>query len=656
MTEPTEMQTRKVHWRRDTLKHVLPTSARTFASFGFKLIFAFLTFLLTAPVCFSQNIPQVLKVDPPSWWANHSINPVRVLLRGANFRDARVTGAEGVRIGATSVNAAGTYLFADVQIDPGAKPGIRRLHIVTSRGATDAPFEVLQPLVRAGHFQGFSPDDVVYLIMIDRFSDGNRANNDPAQSRGLYDRTNKFYYHGGDLQGVINHLPYLKDLGVTALWLTPWYDNYDRLNEIELKDGTPCTGFHGYNPQDFYAVEEHFGDLAKLRELVASAHKLGLKIIQDEVVNHTGPYHPWVDDPPTPTWFNGTRQHHQKNVFQTWTLHDPRPVESLKKETMEGWFLDFLPDLNQRDPEVARYLIQNTLWWIGVNGVDGIRMDTWQYVPNTFWRQWTAAIKREYPKLTVVGEVKDGDAIHTSYFQGGVVRDGADSGLDSLLDFPLFYPIRHAFAEGKNLDEVPKTLAKDYLYSNPDILVTLLGGHDDGRFMSEQGATIAGLKLANAFVLTTRGVPQLYYGDELGMTGPDEPTARADFPGGFPGDLKNAFTKEGRSAEEQRLFEYVRKLAHLHTELGPLKRGELINLQVSDQQYAYARRTRTAVVLALLNNDTKAANFEFKVTSIGLLDGMSLVDRLGSLAEVRISSGTLEATLPARSAAVLAPR
>src|SRR5216684_1321840 len=567
----------------------------TGASSVCKIIFASLTLLLAAPLCCSQNSPQVLKVDPPSWWAGHSINPVGVLIRGVNLLDSRVTGGEGLRIVATSINTAGTCLFVDVQIDPQTKPGVRHLKIATRGGSIEVPFEILQSLSRVGRFQGFSPDDVIYLIMIDRFSDGDPANNDPAQSRGLYDRANKFYYHGGDLQGVINHLPYLKDLGVTALWLTPWYDNYDRLNEIELKEGKPCTGFHGYNPQDFYAVEEHFGNLAKLSELVAAAHKLGLKIIQDEVVNHTGPYHPWVDDPPTPTWFNGTRQHHLKNVFQTWTLHDPRPVESLKKETMEGWFLDFLPDLNQRDPEVARYLIQNTLWWIGTTGLDGIRMDTWQYVPNTFWHDWTSALKREFPNFTIVGEVKDGDVVHTSYFQGGQVRDGADSGLDSLLDFPLFYAVRHAFAEGKKLDEVPKTLAKDYLYTNPNILITLLGGHDDGRFMSEQGATIAGLKLANAFVLTTRGVPQLYYGDEIGMTGPDEPTARADFPGGFPGDKRNAFTREGRNQQEEDAFEFVRTMAHFHTELLPLQRGELVSLYVSAQQYAYARKAPTGV-------------------------------------------------------------
>jgi neopullulanase len=320
---------------------------------------------------------------------------------------------------------------------------------------------------------------------------------------------------------------------------------------------------------------------------------------------------------------------------------------------MEGWFLDFLPDLNQNDPEVKRYLIQNTLWWIGVTGLDGIRMDTWQYVPNSFWHDWTAALKREYPNFTVVGEVKDGDVVHTSYFQGGRARDGADSGLDSLLDFPLFYPIRHAFAEGRSLDEVPRTVAKDYLYTNADILVTLLGGHDDGRFMSEQGATIAGLKLANLFVMTTRGVPQLYYGDEIAMTGPDEPTTRADFPGGFPGDARNAFATQGRTREEQDVFDYVRKVARLHSQIEALKRGSLVNLYVSEQQYAYARVTNVASALMAINNDTKAAEIEFDVSRIGLANGDTLVDRLAVSKDVQVASGKVKVTLPARSAAIL---
>ncbi|MDX6612240.1 MAG: neopullulanase [Blastocatellia bacterium] len=639
--------------------------ARTFAPFALKFIVAPIVVLfIGAPFCVAQSAPKVLKVEPPSWWAGSSVIPVRLLIRGRDFKGAQVQAiGSGWRVvGQPTVNELGTYLFVDVAIAPRARPGPRQLIITTREKASSfsfaqAAFEILPPLNRSGRFQGFSPADVMYLAMIDRFSDGDPSNNNPPQSQGIYDRKNKFYYHGGDLQGVIDRLPYLKDLGVTAVWLTPWYDNYDRPNQIELKDDKPSTGFHGYNPQDFYGVEEHFGTLAKLRELVDAAHRSGIKIIQDEVVNHTGPYHPWVDDPPTPTWFNGTKANHLKNVFQTWVLHDARPVERLKRETMEGWFLDFLPDLNQNDPEVARYLIQNSLWWIGTTGLDGIRMDTWQYVPNTFWRDWNAALKKEFPNLKVVGEVKDGDVVHTSFFQGGRTRfDGVDSGLDSLLDFPLFYSIRHAFAEGQGLDEIPKTLAKDYLYNNSAILVALLGGHDDGRFMSEKGATIAGLKLANAFVLTTRGVPQLYYGDEIAMTGADEPTTRGDFPGGFAGDKRNAFSQQGRTREEEDLFQYIRTLTRLHTELAPLGRGQLINLHVSEQQYAYARKIGSEVAIIVINNDTKSANFEVDVKPTGLGDGVLLVDRLGQLTGVRISTGKVKTTLPPRSASLFVPR
>ncbi len=604
----------------------------------------------------SQTTPEILKVEPPSWWAGSSLNPIRLLIRGRNLKNARVqVVGRGVRIvGAPKTNERGTYLFLNAAIERRALPGPRQLRITTGAGFADAEFEVLLPLNRTARFQGFSPADVMYLIMLDRFSDGEPANNDPPGSRGIYDRQNKFYYHGGDLQGVIDRLPYLKDLGVTAVWLTPWYDNYDHVNQIELKDGKPSTGFHGYNPQDFYGVEEHFGTLPKLQELVDAAHRSGIKIIQDEVVNHTGPYHPWVDDPPTPTWFNGTRTNHLKNVFQTWVLHDPQPVEDLRRATMEGWFLDFLPDLNQKDPEVSRYLIQNTLWWIGTTGLDGIRMDTWQYVPNSFWRDWNAALKREFPRFKVVGEVKDGDPVHTSFFQGGKVRfDGIDSGLDSLLDFPLFYPIRHAFAEGHQLDEIPKTLARDYLYNDSEILVTLLGGHDDGRFMSERGATIAGLKLANAFLLTTRGVPQLYYGDEIAMTGSDEPTTRGDFPGGFPGDKRNAFRSAGRSKDEEDLFQYIRKLTRLHRELEPLQRGELVNLYISDQQYAYARKTKTTAVVVVINNENRAAEIEFDVAPAGFRNGVGLIDHLGAGKETQVSGGKLKVKLPERSALVL---
>ena len=610
--------------------------------------------LFAASPAVAQSPPSVLKVEPPNWWVGHSINPVRVLIRGRDFSGARVEAVgAGLATGLTRINQAGTYLFVDVVIDASAKPGRRTLKITTNNGVTEAPFEISAPLSRAGRFQGFSPDDVIYLIMPDRFSDGDVSNNDPPQSKGLYNRENKFMYHGGDFQGIINHLPYLKDLGITAIWLTPWYDNVNHADEIEKKENGPTTGFHGYGAVDFYGVEEHFGSLAKLRELVEEAHRQGIKVIQDEVANHTGPYHPWVDDEPTPTWYNGTRAAHLKNVFQTWVLHDPRAETAIKRETMEGWFLDFLPDLNQNDEETRRYLIQNTLWWIGTTGLDGIRQDTWQYVPNSFWRDWTAAIKREYPEFRVVGEVKDGDVVHVSFFQGGIRRfDGIDSGLDSLLDFPLFYPLRRAFAEGKEVKELAQTLSKDYLYPNSEILVTLLGGHDDKRFMSEPGASITGLKLAHAFLLTTRGVPQLYYGDEIAMTGVDEPTTRQDFPGGFTGDRRNAFTKNGRTAEEQGLFEYVRRITRLHAELEPLRRGSLVNLYVAPQQYVYARVTSRASVVIAINNDTKPVVVDFAVAAANLQDDVRLTDHLGVSQDVRVADGRVRMTIAARSASV----
>ena len=253
--------------------------------------------------------------------------------------------------------------------------------------------------------------------------------------------------------------------------------------------------------------------------------------------------------------------------------------------------------------------------------------------------------------------MKDGDVVHTSFFQGGKVRfDGVDSGLDSLLDFPLFYPIRHAFAEGKAIDEIPKTLAKDYLYTNPEILVTLLGGHDDGRFMSENGATIAGLKLANAFVLTTRGVPQLYYGDEIALEGGDEPSTRGDFPGGFPGDKRNAFTAGGRTKDEQELFEFIHRLTTLRRETEPLRAGSLVNLYVSEQQYAYARTLPNSAVVIVFNNDKKGAEIEFDVSRAGIRNGSLLHDHLAVVRDVTVRDGKLSVTLPQRSVAILAKK
>jgi glycosidase len=618
------------------------------------VVLVFAALLGVCANCLAQS-PEVVKVEPPSWWAKHSINPVRVMIRGRNLKGARLLSVgAGLRAASpVKVNESGTYLWVDVAIAATALPGTRSLRIRTPAGTADAKFEILPETGSSGRFQGINRDDVIYLIMPDRFANGDPANDDPAKSRGLLDRAKPRYYHGGDLRGIINRLPYLKDLGVTALWLNPWYDNNDGLNHREMPEGQPITDYHGYGAVDYYGVEEHFGDLATLKELVERAHALGLKIIQDQVANHTGPYHPWVNDTPTPTWYNGTQSHHINETWQTWLLKDPYAPPEVLQQVLDGWFLNILPDLNQNDAEARRYLIQNTLWWIGVTGLDAIRQDTLPYVPRDFWRDWMKAIKKQYARVKVIGETYDGDPAQVAFFQGGVARfDGIDSGIDTEFDFPLFYAIRSAFAQGRSIKAIPEMLSRDYLYPNADLLVPFLGLHDMQRFMSEPGATTEGLMLAQTFLMTTRGVPLIYYGDEIAMQGGNDPDNRRDFPGGFATDRHNAFTEEGRTADQRKVFNHLRRVVNLRRELEPLRRGILITLDFSDEHYAFARATRQSTAVVVFNNANKALSLDVDVTPLNLTPGKTLIDRLGVSAAVQVANGKIKVNLPARSASI----
>ncbi len=329
----------------------------------------FAAFVLLVPA--NAQKPTFEKIDPPNWWSGITINPVRVLVRGTNFKGANVVAPKGSGLKVSNFRSSenGHYLFFDVSIDKKTKVGKYNFKIQTKDGFVDAPFEISQKIDRTGCFQGFTPDDVIYFLIPDRFADGDQTNNDPAKSKGLYDRKFGRHYHGGDIQGTIDKLEYIKSLGVTAIWTTPFYDNNDKPDYKEMYEGMPfTTGYHGYGATDMYAVDEHLGDMAKVRELVDKAHALGLKIIQDQVVNHTGPYHVWADDPPTPTWWNGTLENHLSNNWQKWTAMNPRAAYQTQKSNIEGWFINILPDFNQNDPEVEKYLIQNTVWWLEMNG------------------------------------------------------------------------------------------------------------------------------------------------------------------------------------------------------------------------------------------------------------------------------------------------
>ncbi len=638
----------------------------------------YIVFLLLVAYCLLLTVnaqtPTVEKIDPPNWWANMTINVVRVLVRGTNFNGAKVVGEKGLTAGNVKVSANGHYLFADVTIPKMAKVGKYNLKITTASGTTNAPFEISAKMLHNGRFQGYTPDDVIYFLMPDRFADGDTSNNDPTKSKGLYDRSKGRHYHGGDLQGVIDKLPYFKSLGITAIWTTPVYDNNDKLDFKEVYDGEPSTGYHGYGATDMYAVDEHLGDMAKLHELVEKAHSLGIKIIQDQVANHTGPYHVWASDPPTPTWWNGTLQNHPNNNWQKWTTMNPRATYQTQKRNIEGWFIDILPDFNQDDPEVEKYLIQNSLWWMEMNGFDAIRMDTLPHVPRSFWAKWGAVIHKEYPKVNILGELFDSDPALISYFQRGGRYD-IDTQIDTLYDFALFYPIRGAFARGESIRQVSQMFSRDWLYPNPNVLTTFLGVHDMERFMNERGATTEGLKLAQTLVMTSRGTPLLYYGDEIAMPGGNDPDNRRDFPGGFPSDGINAFDASGRTKTQNDVWNHLALLGKLRNELEPLRKGTTLDLLEEEQQMAYVRSTEKDAVIIIFNNDTKPATVEFKIETqtsyetgsyivnqspvnkqtIGfskLKDGTILTDRLGKISDIKIENRMVKVTIPARTAGI----
>jgi glycosidase len=617
--------------------------------------------------CLNIPLPQVLaetdgpivtKVEPSSWWANHSIQPVRLLLRGRGLARARITGLRPETITSdVRVNSTGDYLFVNVRISPRAKPGDYPLLLQTPTGSTRVPFRIEAPLDARTNFRGINNDDVIYLIMTDRFSDGDTANNTPPGSPpSAFDRKNPRGFHGGDFRGIINRLPYLKELGITAIWLTPWYDNWNGVNNCD-KPWCPTTYYHGYHAIDYYAVEDRFGDLQTLRELVQKAHALGIKVIQDQVANHVGSQHPWVANPPLDNWFHGTLQSHERNLFQNSVLLSPHANSRAVRNTLDGWFSDDLPDMNQEEPEVARYEIQNSLWWIGVTGIDGIRQDTIQYMPRTFIRELSNALRRQYRSIWMVGEVFERDAAQTAFFMGGHKGwDGIDTSLDSVFDFALWDAAIAVFTNKRPLSALRDQLKYDGLYPDASRLTVLTNNHDTRRFMSLDGASLEGAKLHVAFTMTVRGIPQIYAGEEIAMEGKDDPDNRRDFPGGFSGDGRNAFAAGGRSAKEQEMWRWTRDWIALRRAHPSIKRGELIDLFYDNDVYVYARQDVNETVIISINRSANDKRINVPAGAIAIRKGSRLVPVLGGGVEQRSIAGGLEFTVPARAAVAHAVR
>ncbi len=606
----------------------------------------------------NTDAPVVTKVEPPSWWIN--LTPRVMLLLSGHYLEAThvVCNLPSVLVERTQATARGDYLFVWLKIASNTKSGTAVCRLTTTTGTTSFELPLAARAMKLGKFQGLAPADVIYLIMPDRFANGDPTNDEPAEAPGTHDRVNPRAYHGGDLRGIREHLPYLKDLGVTTLWLTPI-----------LKNGA-AQDYHGYGSVDLYAVDPHLGTIRDYQELVAEAHKQSMKIVFDFVPNHVGPKHPWVAEPPLPDWFHGTQQHHMdtraglnggfygktdkqsmaNDPFET--LVDPHAPPRLSRNLTDGWFFNTLPDLNTESPVVAQYLLQDSIWWAETSGLDGYRLDTFPYVPRKFWSTWHAELHHIYPYLTTIGEVFHPDPSVTSFFAGGEKRfDGIDSGLNTLFDFPTFFAQRDVLLLNAPVRRIADVLRHDSLYVRPDALVTFFANHDVPRFASADGSSPAKLKLAFGLTLTLRGIPELYYGDEIGLPGGGDPDNRRDFPGGWPGDSKNAFTAEGRTAEQQELFTYVQTLLRLRREHPALQSGRLWHLFSDETAYVFLRETEEERVLAAFNNSTEPRELKIPLSDTPG-QGAAGFRRVLGQAKADVLNGEVHLAMPAQSISI----
>ena len=571
-----------------------------------------LLFAVSAPADAQEkgnpNAPVVNKVEPPNWWVG--LTPeLLLLLSGKNLEATHANcNLPEVVVSRTQSSAGGSYLFMWLKFAPGLKSGTAVCRILTTHGEASFELPIAARKQLLGRNQGLSLDDVIYLIMPDRFANGDPTNDEPSEFKGSHDRANPRAYHGGDLRGIKAHLPYLKELGVTTIWLTPI-----------VKNGAP-EDYHGYGAVDLYAVDPHLGTLSDYQELVEAAHHEHMKVFFDLVPNHVGPRNPWVKNAPTTEWFHGTPEHHlnsgspwkqgfyglagnnlQADPFEL--LADPHTPPLLRKNLTDGWFFGVLPDMNTEDPLVVEYLVQNSIWWAEISGLDGYRLDTFPYVPRTFWADWHAALRRIYPRLSTIGEVFHPDPTVTSFFVGGRRGwDGIDTQLTTIFDYPMYFVLRDVLLGDAPASRLANILRQDSLYPHPEFLVPFFGNHDVPRFAGVAGATPAKLKLAYGLTLTLRGVPQLYYGDEIGMTGGGDPDNRHDFPGGWMEDRKDAFAREGRTSEQQATFEYVEGLLRLRRENDALRTGKLWHLASDDSSYVFLRESDEEKLVVAFHN------------------------------------------------------
>jgi len=486
------------------------------------------------------------------------------------------------------------YLFLDIEIAENTQPG--NFEIIFSKNETDLTFQY-ELKQKTEQKRGFSSADFIYLIMPDRFSNGNPKNDSPEKISEKADRNNPDGRHGGDIQGIINHLDYIQQLGITALWLNPTVEN-----------NNPNYSYHGYAITDFYKTDPRSGNDSEYKKLSDELHKKNMKLIMDMIFNHCSINHWWMNDIPMNDWTN-TNSEFRSN-FRGSTVPDIHASNDDIKRMTEGWFDKHMPDLNQNNPFLAEYLIQNSIWWIEFAGLDGIRMDTYPYPFKEFMTKWTERVHKEYPDITLLGETWLQKPAFTAYFsENNSISGNYNSGLNSVTDFPLYYATRDAFNQqdgwSEGLASIYYILAQDFLYGNPYNNLIFLDNHDLDRYYTSVGKDIKKMKMGLAVLLTMRGIPMLYYGTELLTEGEEHKGhgyIRTDFPGGWKEDKINAFNEEERTFEQNDSYNYIKTIATWRKTSKPVTEGKFMHFVPENNVYVYFRYTNNEAVMFILNN------------------------------------------------------
>lgn len=570
---------------------------------------------------------KVDRIDPTNWFVGMKNPSLQLMVYGEGIGSADVTtDYAGVRVDSIVRVDSPNYLLVYLNLE-GAQPGEMTLNFKNGKATKKVKYQLKAREKRGEERMGFTNADVLYMLMPDRFADGDPTNN---QIKGLYpytiDRSQPSLRHGGDLEGIRQHLDYFKELGVTALWFTPVLEN-------NSPDSNGSSSYHGYATTDYYRVDPRFGTNDEYKRLCDEAHAKGLKVVMDMIFNHCGFEHPWVADMPTKDWLNTpewlaarkdktkpeVNDKYLQTSYKLTPIVDPYASQVDFKETVEGWFVPTMPDLNQKNPHVMTYLIQNSEWWIETVGIDGIRMDTYPYADADGMARWMKTLNDEYPNFNVVGETWVTEPAYTAAWQKDSKLSKSNSYLGTVMDFSFYDKINQAKREetdgfSTGMNRIYNNFVYDYLYPNPSSVMAFIENHDTDRFLGNGKDTTA-LKQALAILLTVNRIPQLYYGTEVLMNGTKEKTdgyVRKDFPGGFAGDTHNAFTAEGRTRAENAMFTWLSKLLHWRQGNDVIVKGKQTQFIPFNGVYVIARQYNGKTVMTVVNGTRKQSALAVK--------------------------------------------